>query len=219
MKTEPTKERRLHTALRRISLEELARLDGEQDNDEEFSKRVREAFEKGIITTYRNAIEESLFEQNLRRADIGVALAKDSGLTSKWRRQIINPDFETLFLALAAFDVEPKGLGLPRGRIVVRQAVRQTMFVIRSELLGEECSEPSREAVECLFEADEANWVEAMLKGGSEPRKAAKHISKEVTYLVGKTCTFTPKDIRDIMLEWKKPMILFFKHIPFNWRF
>lgn len=80
------------------------------------TRDFKATFDKAVITVYRGLLDASLTEAGADTIAIALKLAKNKGMRSRWLTGKSGLDWETLYLAIAAFDIDVRSIGFPRGR-------------------------------------------------------------------------------------------------------
>lgn len=187
------------------------------------TRDIKIAFDKAVISVYRGLLDASLAGAGADAREIALKLAKNKGIRSRWLAGRASMDWETLYLAIAAFDVDVRSIGFPRGREAVIQALAANMPVVRDRLFAgrpEECS-LSRETIVCLhYTGFSLQWWNAQRT--REPRQlaaATDAIRRNVLRHAPGVRICGHEDIERIIQPWGTAWIAFLNVIPYEWSF
>ena len=183
-------------------------------------RRVREWFEKTIIGTYRDVIQIALSESHADHLEICLKLEKDKSVLSRWRRGRVKPQWDTLCLAVAAFDVE-LGDRFPRGRDTVIGAIAQTLRYIKGDLLGEPTGALERSELAYLHYASLSPqwWAAQKTRNQRDLTAVAERLGRKVASEIPGKATCDYREIERIIAAWGKEWFLFHEVIPYRWEY
>ena len=187
---------------------------------ERAAREVRQSFDGAIISTYREVVQAVLKKAGGGLVEIKTKLGKHKSLLSRWRSGEAVPDWETLCLAIAAFDVDLGG-SLPRGRDAVIEAIKRTLIVIRQKMFHQPGSPLSRGDLACLHYASlsVAWWNAQKTKKPSHLLAAGESVARHVAAEVPDRRIKGYEDINEAISGWSTYWFVFHYVVPYNWQY
>lgn len=181
------------------------------------------AFDKAVISVYRGLLDASLTDAGADMIAIALKLAKNKGMRSRWLSGKSGLDWETLYLAIAAFDIDVRSIGFPRGREAVIRALAANMPIVRDRLFAArpEESRVSRETIVCLhYTGFSLQWWNA------QRTRDPRHLAAATDAIRRNVLRHSPgvriaghEDIERIIEPWGTAWIAFLNVIPYEWTF
>lgn len=196
--------------------------------DDGFEQKVCGWLEERIVAHYRD-----IFESALPRSSVGLDLQNvalklriSRGTKSKWLAEDpekkVEPSWDSIFLALAAFDIDLGVRPIPRGRVAVNYGVRETVSLIRADTFRVSCACITQVELEyihlaCTFE----KWHRALkLQDPVLLKKAAKEMGTLVQWQIGENPDWGCTKIMKVGEDWSEAWCLFQATIPYtDWTF
>ena len=187
---------------------------------DEASLQVRKRFETAIVASYRKVFEDSLKARSSDRVGLALKLAKDKGTRSRWERGEREPDWDSLFLGLAAFNIDI-GPDIPRGREIVIQAIRVTVPELRSQYLDMKQEVLSRDQVVCLHYVTQSRaWS---LARETESERHWETALDQLQPLISRAARGlkigSREEISSRIAGWILPWSIFHYLVPHDWHF
>lgn len=181
------------------------------------------AFDQAVISVYRGLLDASLTGAGADAREIALKLVKNKGIRSRWLTGRSSMDWETLYLAIAAFDVDVRRIGFPRGREAVIRALAANMPLVRDRLFAgrhEECT-VSHETIVCLhYTGFSPQWWNAQRTRDARQLAAATDaIRHHVLRHAPAVRIGGHEDIERIIEPWGTAWIAFLNLIPYEWTF
>jgi len=181
---------------------------------------VKRTFEGAIVGVYREVLQSALTKAGGDLVEVAIRLKKDKSLRSRWGRGKVVPDWDTLCLAIAAFDVDVGG-GLPRGRRAVIEAIKKTLVTLQVDLFRESATVLSDGDLACLHYASlNVRWWHAQkTRDRDQLLVAVEDIADRVAAEIpGKRIT-THTDVEDTIRGWAKCWFVFHNTVPYDWQY
>lgn len=185
---------------------------------EDFDNEVKKRFDTSIVAFYKSTFEDVLEDLGRDTEVIGTELRKDRGLVHKWKTKGMG--WDSLFLALAAYDVEMDGR-FPRGRDAVRYGVIESIKSIRDNRLPGSRVPLRKGDIECLYHLTQSkSWYHAQV---SRDLPQLERLGATIIERVRRRVPGTPlcdyRDIEDVIEAWLFPWLLFQTAIRYEWFF
>ena len=186
----------------------------------EVQRLVKRVFDEAIIGTYREVLQTAVASVGGNPGAIALKLRKHKGLLSRWRSGKVVPNWETLCLAVAAFDVD-LGDDLPRGRRAVTEAIKRTLNVLRAQLFHNPTSSLDDGDLVCLHYASlSLQWWHA------QQTRKPDHLIAATESLARKVAAEIPgkrisrhEDVEDAIRGWSKCWFVFHYVVPYDWQY
>lgn len=183
--------------------------------------QLKSYFKSEIVQRFRSPIIDALKKIGAEYDEIGERIKADRSVVYKWKNGDTQIGFESLFQAMAAFDV--KGLRVRRGADAVFDTILETMTYIRSHLLGEECEPMDFIDLECVGVIWKPFWKFATYskKNSLKRGEAAKELNERIRQRHKlRTAPYLSFEDAEARIEnWVIPWIIFGMSIPYTWKY
>ena len=182
--------------------------------------KVKQSFDKAIIGTYREAIQNALMDAGGDFVGIKMMLRKDKSLLSRWLNRKIVPTWDTLCLAVAAFDVD-LGSGLPRGRKAAIGAIAEALVLLQWEVFRRSSTPLDAFGLACVHYASlSLAWRRALMTRDPQSlERAADAIGDKVAdERFGKRVR-GHRMLEDTVNGWSGSWYVFHYLIPYDWQY
>jgi hypothetical protein len=187
------------------------------------TQELKRHFDKAIVAVYRGMIDDSLKESGADLFAIAERLLKNKGVLNRWLNDKAVPDWETVYLAIAAFDLDVRQIGFPRGREAVVAALRKSLEVVRERLSPKRSLNcpPDRNTIVCLhYAVFNPQWWNA------QRTRDPKHLVAATDTIRRKAARQAPslvidshEDIERIIEPWGSSWLIFHSAIPYGWQY
>ena len=176
----------------------------------ELASQIKPVFEHAIVGVFRKAIEEGLVSDGADRAQLALKLRIHSGTRSRWLRGLQEPDWDSMWLGVGAFDCR---ISLPRGRQAVMAGIIESLEFIRNSVLMKRTKRLSVPEFECLhYIALDPRWWRVQ-----QTPNLRETVRRDIMTGHGAFRNHTECDVDQVIYDWLEPWLFFHAAIPYQW--